>query len=66
VKAAEEPLEAVRAASDKRDPKAFDVAFANLTTACNACHQAAGLDFIRIRTPSSAPFSNQDFTPARR
>jgi mono/diheme cytochrome c family protein len=65
VKSSDEQLTAIAAAAKQRDLRAFDKAFADLTVSCNACHQAAGLDFIRMRTPSSSPFSDQDFTPAK-
>lgn len=65
VKSSDEQLTAIAAAAARRDLRAFDKAFADLTVSCNACHQAAGLDFIRMRTPSSSPFSDQDFTPAK-
>lgn len=65
VKSADAPIEAIQKSASSRDPRAFDKAFGALTTSCNACHQAAGLEFIRMHTPSSSPFSNQDFTPAK-
>jgi hypothetical protein len=66
VKSADAPLSAIAEAATKRDQRAFEKAFADLTLSCNSCHQAAGLDFIRMRTPSSSPFSNQDFAPAQK
>lgn len=45
------------------DSTAFSRAFAKLTTACNGCHQAAGVGFIAIRVPTASPFSNQSFAP---
>jgi hypothetical protein len=65
VKNADETLNAVLDAANKRDPRAFDKAFVNVTSTCNACHEAAGLDFIRMRNPSASPFSDQDFAPAK-
>jgi len=41
----------------------FATAFADLTAACNGCHQAGQVDFIMIRIPTASPFSNQSFTP---
>jgi hypothetical protein len=66
VKGSDQQLTAVADAAAKRDMRAFDKAFADLTASCNSCHQAAGLDFIRMRTPSSSPFSDQDFMPAKK
>jgi hypothetical protein len=50
---------AIRDRSNSR----FEAAFIQITHACNECHQAAGVDFIVVQTPSSSPFSNQDFFP---
>jgi hypothetical protein len=66
VKSADEPLNAMQDAAKRRDLRAFEKAFGDLTTSCNACHQAAGLEFIRMRTPSASPFSDQDFAPAKK
>lgn len=66
VKSADEPLSAIQEAATKRDQRLFEKAFADLTASCNACHTAAGLDFIRMRTPSASPFSDQDFSPAKK
>ena len=46
-----------------RSNSQFEAAFQQITHACNECHQAAGVDFIVIQTPSASPFSNQDFFP---
>ncbi len=65
IKAADEALVRITAAADKRNAADFQTAFRDLTNACNACHRAAGLDFVKIKTPTSSPFTNQDFTPPR-
>ncbi len=65
VKGSDEALAATQAAATRRDARAFEKAFGALTMSCNACHQAAGLDFVRMRTPSASPFSNQDFAPVK-
>lgn len=49
-----------------QDFSKFSAAFDHLTTACNACHQAANRAFIAIRRPTQSNFSNQDFSPAKR
>ena len=51
------------ARKDAKDGKHFADAFDNLTAACNACHEAAHVDFIAIQVPTASPFSNQSFTP---
>jgi len=55
------PLTDLKAAADASDLDKFNRSYANLTTSCNACHQAAGVDFIHIQTPTSSPFSDQIF-----
>jgi hypothetical protein len=46
-----------------KDAVGFYKAFERLTAACNSCHKATGKPFIKIRTPTSSPFSNQVFRP---
>lgn len=47
-----------------KDGAKFDIAFGQMTAACNGCHQAADRDFISIRVPTrGSPFSNQLFAP---
>ena len=57
------PTMALQSAIDAKDGKHFADAFDNLTAACNACHEAAHVDFIAIQVPTASPFSNQSFTP---
>jgi hypothetical protein len=47
----------------KKDTKAFTAGFTKLSEACNSCHQATGMGFVVIKTPSQPAFFNQDFTP---
>jgi hypothetical protein len=63
---ADGPLAAASIAAAKGDPKAFTEAFGRLTDACNACHMAGEIGFIRIRTPTSSPYTNQEFTPDKK
>jgi len=55
------PLAALRAAIGRHDKLAFESAFDELTTACNACHRAMNFAFNVVRRPSAAAFFNQDF-----
>jgi len=55
------PLTALKAAADTSNLDKFNNSYANLTKSCNACHQAGGVDFIRIQTPVSLPFTDQIF-----
>jgi len=50
-----------------KDGAKFVKAFAKLTAACNSCHEAAGVGFIKIRDPrlspiETSPFSDESFT----
>lgn len=47
----EGPLDAVEAAAKAGNVAAFDAAFDQLTTACNACHQAEQVGFIHVGPP---------------
>ena len=50
-----------------KDGKKFLQSFAEMTTACNRCHEAAGRAFILVRTPAfPSPYSNQVFSPSGR
>ena len=51
------------AAAAGEEAAKLDAVFAELTGACNACHTAAEVPFIEIKTPSASPFSNQNFAP---
>jgi hypothetical protein len=59
------PLDALQKAIDGKDSAAFVANFDNLSTGCNACHHALDHAFIVIARPSSLPYSNQIFTPAK-
>lgn len=65
IAAADKPLGALDDAVKARDGAAAEQSFAALTASCNACHEAAGIGYIRIRTPTSMPFSNQSFGPGK-
>jgi hypothetical protein len=41
----------------------FEVAYKQVTDACNECHRVAGVGFIAVRVPKKSPFSNQEFEP---
>jgi hypothetical protein len=51
---------------EAKDKKNFVSAFDRLTASCNACHQTAKKEFIRIQRPSGNPYTNQAFAPARK
>jgi hypothetical protein len=63
-----QPAEEIRRAIEAKDSAKFDNAFKKLTSACNSCHQAAGVGFIDMRVPMTSPmmtspFSDQSFSP---
>jgi hypothetical protein len=50
-----------------KDSASFMSAYGKLTAACNACHEATGFGFIKIRVPrlspiETSPFSDESFT----
>ena len=50
-----------------KDSAKFLKAYAKLTASCNACHEAAGVGFIKIREPrlspiETSPFSDESFS----
>ena len=52
-------------AVEAKDRAKFASAFDTLTAACNACHQTTRHAFISIQRPTSLPYTNQSFAPAR-
>jgi hypothetical protein len=58
------PLADLRAAIARRDGPAFERAYDELTTACNACHRATNFGFNRVQRPAGNPYPNQAFAPA--
>lgn len=59
--AGEKPLEVMRKAAAAKDSALFAKAFAELDNSCNGCHRAAEVGFIKIQTPTSSPFTDQQF-----
>jgi hypothetical protein len=58
-------VEALEEAVKAKSPERFDAAYAQLTQACNACHQSTKHGMIVIQAPRTSPFPNQDFRPAK-
>ncbi|WP_374306062.1 hypothetical protein [Methylocella sp.] len=61
--AAAKPLKGIVDAAARGDGAAVKALTRETTAACNACHVAAGRDFIRLRPPTSSPFADQIFAP---
>jgi cytochrome c553 len=54
-------------AINAKDAASFTRAYNKLTVACNACHEATGFGFIKIREPrlspiETSPFSDESFS----
>jgi hypothetical protein len=60
-----EPLGDVKAAVEKQDTAAFETAYDELTSRCNACHQATDHGFNVLQRPSGSSFPDQAFAPAK-
>jgi hypothetical protein len=63
IAAAGKPLTDMQKAAQAKDGAALERGYADLTAACNACHQAAEVGFIAIKTPGPSAFTDQDFSP---
>lgn len=61
--AADKPVAAMQKAAEAKDASKLEQDYTALTVACNSCHKAAGAGFIEIKTPTSSPFSDQEFQP---
>jgi len=58
-----DPLAALETAVKAHDARAFDTAYAEVTAACNACHEAQDHGFVVIKAPDGAAYPDQDFRP---
>jgi hypothetical protein len=59
------PLKKLQKAVDDKNSTAFAAAYDQLSAGCNACHHALDHAFIAIQRPTSLPYSDQNFTPAK-
>jgi cytochrome c553 len=62
-----QPADELDQAIKAKDSAKFVKAFSKLTAACNSCHEATGVGFIKIRDPrlspiETSPFSDESFT----
>jgi hypothetical protein len=60
------PIKALDSAVVSKNAAAFGKAFQQLTAGCNSCHQSIGRGFIVMTVPTTSPFGNQSFAPAKR
>lgn len=63
-----EQVKELRTAIEAKSIEKAVIAFRDLTSACNSCHQSAGVGFIVVRVPKlspieTSPFSDQSFSP---
>jgi hypothetical protein len=56
-----QPFENLRKAILTKEATAFDKAYGDLTSACNACHQGTNHGVVVIRAPTDSSLSDQDF-----
>lgn len=59
-----QPFEDLRKAIQSKDKTAFDNAYGDLTSACNACHQGTNHGVVVIRAPTDSSISDQDLAGA--
>ena len=57
-----EPTDELDQAIKAKDSDKFHAAYVKLTAACNACHEATGFGFIKIREPRLSPMETSPFT----
>jgi hypothetical protein len=57
------PLDVLEQAIAMKDAAKFNAAYAQLTLACNACHQSQKHAAIVIKSPDAAMYPDQDFRP---
>jgi hypothetical protein len=60
-----EPLRQLEDAINAQNQERFAQAFDAVTEGCNACHRAANFGFNVVTRPTTNPYSNQTFEPAR-
>ncbi|WP_257167131.1 cytochrome family protein [Bradyrhizobium sp. SRS-191] len=61
----QEPFEALAQAIKQKDIGRFEQSYADLTAACNSCHQALNRAVVAIKVPQAAGVADQEFTPAK-
>ena len=56
-------IQAMNAAIKAANPQQFNAAYADLTDACNTCHQGLEHPFLVVKVPDGRDFPDQDFRP---
>jgi hypothetical protein len=62
----EQPFKELNSAIQSKDSPAFDKAYADLTDACNSCHQALNHGVVEIRVPNRTSASDLNTNSASR
>ena len=60
-----DPLDRLDAAIKARDGRQFDVAYGEVTHACNVCHQGLGHPEVVIQAPQAGMYPDQNFGTVR-
>jgi hypothetical protein len=60
-----QPLAELDKAVKDKNSAEFTTGFDDLTMGCNGCHKQVGFGFNVIKRPTSPPFTNQEFEPAK-
>ncbi|MGJ4929013.1 cytochrome family protein [Bradyrhizobium sp. HKCCYLS2038] len=59
----QQPFDDLAQAIKQKDVARFEQSYADLTAACNSCHQALNRAAVVIKVPQGASVADQDFTP---
>ncbi|GLH78560.1 hypothetical protein SSBR45G_34690 [Bradyrhizobium sp. SSBR45G] len=59
----QQPFDELAQAIKVKDIGRFEQSYADLTAACNSCHQALNRAVVVIKVPQGAAVADQDFTP---
>ena len=59
------PMADVAEAIEAKDAAKFSAAMGQLAEGCNACHQAANVGMVVIKSPDASSFPDQEFRPAK-
>jgi len=59
------PMTDLGQAIEAKSSEQFAAAFPRLTEGCNACHQAANVGMVVIKSPDASSFPDQDFRPQK-
>ena len=61
VNAANQSLGRLNEAAGAKSSERFERGYSELTMACNACHVAGNVGFIRMKTPVFSPFNDEEY-----